>query len=210
MADASFFAAPGASPCPQSRYPRRANSGNRRRDHYILPATIAPGAKVLSTQTKQKSTIRATMALLEALILVPVAFAWLARFYAALGPTRAHRGIESETLEGRRTGRLLGRRHRGIRARAIATDLRAQHKLGHRELLHSLRPAGLLRRRNKICPEARPDCGYRSWSWNSRTPDQSANLHRLERPRPRPQRHFQYRLHRGRFHPRNTAQDHAA
>jgi hypothetical protein len=51
-------------------------------DHYILPATVAPGAKILSTQKKQESTIRATMAMLEALILVPAAFAWLARLYA--------------------------------------------------------------------------------------------------------------------------------
>ena len=52
-------------------------------DHYILPATVTPGTKVLSTQSKQKSTIRGTMAMLHAVILVPVAFAWLARFYAA-------------------------------------------------------------------------------------------------------------------------------
>ena len=52
-------------------------------DHYILPATVAPGAKILSTQKKLKSSIRATFAMLHAMILVPAAFAWLARFYAA-------------------------------------------------------------------------------------------------------------------------------
>ena len=67
---------------PIEQIPEIAGATVAQSDHYILPATIAPGAKVLSTQTKQKSTIRATMALLEALILVPVAFAWLARFYA--------------------------------------------------------------------------------------------------------------------------------
>jgi Zn-dependent protease with chaperone function len=52
-------------------------------DHYILPATVAPGAKILSTQKKLKSSIRATFAMLHAMILVPAAFAWLARFYSA-------------------------------------------------------------------------------------------------------------------------------
>jgi len=67
---------------PIEQIPEIAGATVAQSDHYILPATVAPGAKVLSTQTKQKSTIRATMALLEALILVPVAFAWLARLYA--------------------------------------------------------------------------------------------------------------------------------
>jgi len=53
-----------------------------RNDHYILPATVAPGAKILSTQKKLKSSVRATLAMLEAMILVPAAFAWLARYYA--------------------------------------------------------------------------------------------------------------------------------
>jgi hypothetical protein len=53
-----------------------------RNDHYVLPATVAPGAKILSTQKKLKSSIRATLAMLEAMILVPAAFAWLARYYA--------------------------------------------------------------------------------------------------------------------------------
>jgi Zn-dependent protease with chaperone function len=52
-------------------------------DHYILPATVAPGAKILSTQKKLKSSVRATFAMLHAMILVPAAFAWLARYYAA-------------------------------------------------------------------------------------------------------------------------------
>src|SRR5258708_32310364 len=53
-----------------------------RNDHYLLPAPVAPGAKILSTQKKLKSSIRATLAMLEAMILVPAAFAWLARYYA--------------------------------------------------------------------------------------------------------------------------------
>ncbi len=52
-------------------------------NHYILPSTVAPGAKILSTQKKLKSSVRATFAMLHAMILVPAAFAWLARFYAA-------------------------------------------------------------------------------------------------------------------------------
>jgi len=52
-------------------------------DHYILPATVAPGAKILSTQKKLKISVRATLAMLEAMILVPAAFAWLARHFAS-------------------------------------------------------------------------------------------------------------------------------
>jgi Zn-dependent protease with chaperone function len=51
-------------------------------DHYILPATVAPGAKILSTQKKVKSSANATLAMLFAMNFVPAAFAWLARFYA--------------------------------------------------------------------------------------------------------------------------------
>lgn len=68
---------------PVEQIPEIAGASVAPGDHYILPASVAPGAKVLSTQKKQKSTIRATMAMLEAMILVPVAFAWLARLYAA-------------------------------------------------------------------------------------------------------------------------------
>jgi len=71
----------------QSWHTARADSGDRRasiarNDHYILPTTVAPGAKILSTQKKLKSSVRATLAMLEAMILVPAAFAWLARYYA--------------------------------------------------------------------------------------------------------------------------------
>jgi Zn-dependent protease with chaperone function len=52
-------------------------------DHYTLPANVAPGVKILSTQKKLKSSLRATFAMLHATILVPAAFAWLARYYAA-------------------------------------------------------------------------------------------------------------------------------
>lgn len=67
---------------PVEQIPEIAGASVAQSNHYILPASVAPGAKVLSTQKKQKSTIRATMAMLEALILVSVAFAWLARLYA--------------------------------------------------------------------------------------------------------------------------------
>ena len=67
---------------PIEQTPEIAGATVAQSDHYILPATLAPGAKVLSTQTKQKTTIRATMAMLQALILVPIAFARMARFYA--------------------------------------------------------------------------------------------------------------------------------
>ncbi len=60
-----------------------ATAGIPRNDHYILPATVAPGAKILSTQKKVKTSIRATLAMLEAIILVPAAFAWLAHYYSA-------------------------------------------------------------------------------------------------------------------------------
>jgi heat shock protein HtpX len=59
-----------------------AGAGIAEEDHYLLPTTVAPGAKVLSTQNKQKSNMRATLALLEAIVLVPAAFAWLARYFA--------------------------------------------------------------------------------------------------------------------------------
>jgi len=52
-------------------------------DHYILPSTVAPGAKILSTQKKLKSSVRATLALLHAIILVPAALALLARYFVA-------------------------------------------------------------------------------------------------------------------------------
>jgi heat shock protein HtpX len=52
-------------------------------DHYVLPATVASGAKVLSTQKKLKSSVRATFALLHAIILVPAGFALLARYCGA-------------------------------------------------------------------------------------------------------------------------------
>jgi hypothetical protein len=55
---------------PIEQIPEIAGAAVAQSDHYILPATIAPGAKVLSTQTKQKTTIRATMAMLQALILI--------------------------------------------------------------------------------------------------------------------------------------------
>jgi len=51
-------------------------------DHYILPPTVAPGAKILSTQKKIKSSVNATFAMLHAMILVPAAFALLARYIA--------------------------------------------------------------------------------------------------------------------------------
>ncbi len=51
-------------------------------DHYILPPTVTPGAKILSTQKKIKSSVNATFAMLHAMILVPAAFALLARHIA--------------------------------------------------------------------------------------------------------------------------------
>jgi len=68
---------------PVEQIPEIARASVAENDHYMLPATVAPGAKVLSTQKKQKTSAQVTLALLEAIILVPAAFALLARFFAA-------------------------------------------------------------------------------------------------------------------------------
>jgi Zn-dependent protease with chaperone function len=59
-----------------------ASSSIAQTDHYILPPTVAPGAKVLSTQKKLKSNVRATFAMLLAIMVVPAAFALMARYFA--------------------------------------------------------------------------------------------------------------------------------
>src|SRR4029077_3350792 len=63
---------------PVEQIPEIASASIAQTDHYILPATVAPGAKILSTQKKIKSSVRATYVMLHAMILVPAAFALLA------------------------------------------------------------------------------------------------------------------------------------
>jgi hypothetical protein len=68
---------------PVEQIPEIARATVAEGDHYLLPPTVARGARVLSTQTRQKSSARATLAMLAAIIFVPAAFALLARNFAA-------------------------------------------------------------------------------------------------------------------------------
>jgi len=47
-------------------------------DHYVLPATVAPGVKVHSTHAKQSGSLRVAFSMLALLIFTPAAFAFLA------------------------------------------------------------------------------------------------------------------------------------
>jgi len=57
-------------------------------DHYVLPETIAPGAKVHSTHTKQGGSLVVAFSMLAVLIFTPAAFAFFAHRFVHTTPLR--------------------------------------------------------------------------------------------------------------------------
>jgi Zn-dependent protease with chaperone function len=60
---------------PLERVPEIAQVVAAAYDHYVLPETVAPGAKVHSSHTKQSGTMRAAFTMIGLLIFTPAAFA---------------------------------------------------------------------------------------------------------------------------------------
>jgi Zn-dependent protease with chaperone function len=71
---------------PLESIPEIAQAATPADDRYPVPATVAPGAKVHSTQRKQQGTLRTALLMLAAIIFTPAAFALLARHLPANGP----------------------------------------------------------------------------------------------------------------------------
>ncbi len=74
---------------PPERVPELAQVTAAADDHYVLPETITPGAKVHSSHTKQSGTMRVTFSMLALLIFTPAGFALLASHYFQNSPIRS-------------------------------------------------------------------------------------------------------------------------
>jgi Zn-dependent protease with chaperone function len=73
---------------PPERVPEIAQVVATADDHYVLPETVAPGAKVHSSHTKQSGTMRVAFSMLALLIFTPAGFALLASHYFQNSPIR--------------------------------------------------------------------------------------------------------------------------
>jgi Zn-dependent protease with chaperone function len=73
---------------PPERVPEIAQMAPTADDHYVLPETVAPGAKVHSSYTKQSGTMSVAFTMLGLLIFTPAGFALLANHYLQNSPLR--------------------------------------------------------------------------------------------------------------------------